>query len=188
MRGPLQWTLTLALAGILACADSSPVGPRPDDNSGAPDVAPSIARLPYESFTLRMVGSEESPSEAWGVLQVRTGLVPALPCAPIGLRLVRGFAVCGVMYNPGLERFDAMTFEVDLPGGTAPFRGFLDAPPNPCTAALIRGVFPAEASGATAVYATLETDAGIVVTDGPDWPGAIPSAPPNPCVITVMPG
>jgi hypothetical protein len=136
-----------------------------------------------------MAGAADNPSEAWGIFVVRAGLAPPNPCAPFARRSVSALTVCGIIYNPTQERLDAVTFEVVQTAADRPtvLRGFVSAPPNPCNVAILRGVFPADLRGVQSVTAVLETDQGVVVSGGPDWPGTRP-APPNPCVLTVTPG
>jgi hypothetical protein len=53
---------------------------------------------------------------------------------------------------------------------------------------VVTSFFPFDVAGVTSVTATLETDVGILVTDGTIWPGGDLNAPPNPCTLTVTLG
>ena len=187
MRSHLAITV-LALFSF-GCADASPTS-LPAEEAVPLSVNPDGWHWDVSTFTLPMAPAEDSPSEAWGVFQLRAGLAPPNPCSPWGRGRVPALTVCGVVYNPAEERLDAVSFEVMQHGAEQPtvLRGFVSAPPNPCNLALLQGVLPAELANVESVVASLETDVGMVVSNGPEWPGAFPSAPPNPCVLTVTLG
>ena len=175
----------LLIVALAACSDG-PTAPEMDATSLLP--SESLLAASSETFSLRMGSSADAPTEGWGVMFLRVGLAPPNPCYPFGRTRILALSVCAVIVNPAFERIDAMTFEVTTPSGVEVLRGFVNAPPNPCNIAVVTGILPADLAGATGVTATVETDAGVLVSTPPsDWPGGA-AAPPNPCTLTVTLG